>query len=244
MKIKLVLASLFCATLCSCNRGGKPSAIEKIMQNQSCFDTIIGGKQNSLYTLRNAEMAVQITNYGGRIVSLIVPDRNGTPTDVVWGFESIRDYLKAEDVYAGPLVGRYGNRIAQGRFSLNNHSYQLSINNGPNHLHGGTDGFWNKMWDAQYSPENNSLTLSYFSPDGEEGYPGSVMTHVTYTLKKTMHFRLTIQLQQTNRPLTIPQFTLTSISMEQPLKASTPTICKSMHLTSLQPTAYSSLPVK
>lgn len=184
MKIKLVLASLFCATLCSCNRGGKPSAIEKIMQNQSCFDTIIGGKQNSLYTLRNAEMAVQITNYGGRIVSLIVPDRNGTPTDVVWGFESIRDYLKAEDVYAGPLIGRYGNRIAQGRFSLDNHSYQLSINNGPNHLHGGTDGFWNKMWDAQYSPENNSLTLSYFSPDGEEGYPGNVMTHVTYTLKK------------------------------------------------------------
>lgn len=131
-------------------------------------------------------MAIQITNYGGRIVSIIVPDRNGTPTDIVWGFENIHDYLKAEDVYAGPLVGRYGNRIAHGKFTINGINYQVSVNNGPNHLHGGKEGFWSKMWDGQLSKNNSGedrLVLSYFSPDGEDGYPGNVMTRVTYTLK-------------------------------------------------------------
>lgn len=186
MKAKLILVSLFCATLYSCNQAGKSSPIDKLLQQQERFDTLINGKQNTLYTLCNSKMAVQITNYGGRIVSIIVPDKNNTPTDIVWGFESIHDYLKAEDVYAGPLVGRYGNRIAQGKFTINGTNYQVSINNGPNHLHGGKEGFWNKIWDGQLSKNDageDRLVLSYFSPDGEDGYPGNVMTRVTYTLK-------------------------------------------------------------
>lgn len=165
MKAKLILVSLFCATLYSCNQAGKSSPIDKLLQQQERFDTLINGKQNTLYTLCNSKMAVQITNYGGRIVSIIVPDKNNTPTDIVWGFESIHDYLKAEDVYAGPLVGRYGNRIAQGKFTINGTNYQVSINNGPNHLHGGKEGFWNKIWDGQLSKNDageDRLVLSYF----------------------------------------------------------------------------------
>lgn len=186
MKTKLILASLFCATLYSCNQAGKSPSINKLLQKQERFDTLINRKPNTLYTLRNSKMAVQITNYGGRIVSIIVPDKNNTPTDIVWGFESIHDYLKAQDVYAGPLVGRYGNRIAQGKFTINGANYQVSINNGPNHLHGGKEGFWNKIWGGQLSKNDageDRLVLSYFSPDGEDGYPGNIMTRVTYTLK-------------------------------------------------------------
>lgn len=187
MKTNFILLSLSCVTFCCCNQAGKHASFERLLQDQTSFDTLINGKQNHLYTLRNTEMAVQITNYGGRIVSLIVPDKHGAPTDIVWGFEKIEDYLKAEDVYAGPLVGRYGNRIALGKFSLNESDYQLSINNAPNHLHGGNEGFWDKMWDGKLLKNKNgedSLVLSYFSPHGEDGYPGNVMTQVAYTLKR------------------------------------------------------------
>lgn len=186
MKTVSYLLSLMCTIFCSYNQTSKSSSIDKLLQKQERFDTIINGKQNTLYTLCNSKMAVQITNYGGRIVSIIVPDKNNTPTDIVWGFENIHDYLKAEEVYAGPLVGRYGNRIAQGKFSINGTNYQVSINNGPNHLHGGKEGFWNKIWDGQLSKNGageDQLVLSYFSPDGEDGYPGNVMPRVTYTLK-------------------------------------------------------------
>lgn len=183
MKTNLLFVPLFCAVFCSCNHPNKTSTADQLLQNPERFDTIIEGKPSKLYTLRNSKIAVQITNYGGRIVSLIVPDKNNVSTDVVWGFESIHDYLNAEDVYAGPLVGRYGNRIAHGKFTLNDSTYQLSINNGPNHLHGGKDGFWNKVWEAQFSSEDNILTLSYLSPNGEDGYPGNLHTKVTYTLK-------------------------------------------------------------
>lgn len=187
MKTCFYLLSLMCTAFWGCNHPSASPGINQMLMNKTRFDTLINGKKNNLYTLQNSKMAVQITNYGGRIVSIIVPDKNGTPTDIVWGFESIHDYLQAEDVYAGPLVGRYGNRIARGKFNLNNSGYQLSINNGPNHLHGGKQGFWNKMWNGQITQNEegeDSLTLSYYSPDGEDGYPGNVLTRVSYTLKK------------------------------------------------------------
>lgn len=193
MKTHFYLIPFFCVAFCGCNHPSESSDPSRLMMDEARFDTLIAGSQNNLYTLRNPKMAVQITNYGGRIVSIIVPDKNGTPTDIVWGFESIRDYLQAEDVYAGPLVGRYGNRIARGKFHLNDSDYQLSINNGPNHLHGGKQGFWNKMWNGQITKNEegeDSLTLSYYSPDGEDGYPGNVLTRVSYTLKKDNVLRI------------------------------------------------------
>ncbi len=184
MKKSNVLWIALALTLSGCSHQSVPT--NPLAQDESRFDTIVSGRQVKLYTLQNEKgMMVQITNYGGRIVSLIVPDKNKKPTDVVWGFESIKDYLTAGDVYAGPLVGRYGNRIAKGKFSIDGHPYQVSINNGPNHLHGGKEGFYTKVWDAVMTKNDkgeNALLLTYTSADNEDGYPGNLQTTVTYTL--------------------------------------------------------------
>lgn len=130
-------------------------------------------------------MTAQITNYGGRLVSLWVPSKDGQFKDVVWGYESIKDYLSATDVFSGPIVGRYGNRIAKGKFSIDGEEYSLTINNNGNHLHGGPGGFWTKVWAAKAFKNKageDALELTYMSPNGEEGYPGNVAVKVTYTL--------------------------------------------------------------
>lgn len=214
MKTCFYLLPVFCA-LCACNNKTSSSDITGMLMDETKFDTIINGKKNSLYTLRNSQMAVQITNYGGRIVSIVVPDKDGKATDVVWGFESIKDYLNAEDVYGGPLVGRYGNRISKGRFSINDSIYQLSINNGPNHLHGGKEGFWNKMWEGKTIKNGKGeecLILSYLSPDGEDGYPGNIMTNVTYTLRSDnalqIDYRATTDKPTPYNPTIHPYFNL------------------------------------
>jgi aldose 1-epimerase len=149
------------------------------------FGTTPDGKSVSLYTLRNAAgMEAKITNYGGIIVSLRVPDRNGKFDDVVLGYDSLSSYLK-ETPYFGALIGRYGNRIGKGQFTLDGKAYQLTVNNGANHLHGGKAGFDKVVWDAQQvtTPDGPGLILTYVSKDGEEGYPGTMQATVTYTLK-------------------------------------------------------------
>lgn len=139
-------------------------------------------KEVNLFHLKNAlGMAVFITNYGARVVSLFVPDRAGNMADVVLGFDSLEGYLTAEEKYHGATVGRYANRIAQGRFALDGIDYQLAINNPPNSLHGGPDGFHTAIWDA-HQPDNQTLELSYLSPDGEEGFPGNLQVKVVYQL--------------------------------------------------------------
>jgi len=152
----------------------------------SSFDTLLVGKKVQLYTLKNDKgMVVQISNYGARIVALWVPDKSGEMTDVVWGFSSIKDYLKATDVCAGPVVGRYANRIGKGQFSLNGKNYQLTLNNNGNQLHGGSNGFFTKVWSARQfknSKGEDALELIYISPDGEEGYPGTLTAKVVYTV--------------------------------------------------------------
>ena len=138
----------------------------------------------SLYTLRNqAGMEVDITNYGGIITSIRVPDRAGTMGDVVLGFDSLQGYLDGHPFF-GCIVGRYGNRIANGLFTLDGTSYELAKNNGPNHLHGGIEGFDKRVWTASSSDtaEGPQLVLTYTSPDGEEGYPGTLDAKVTYLL--------------------------------------------------------------
>jgi len=153
---------------------------------QSNFDTIVSGQKVTLYTLKNYKgMTAQFTNYGARLVDLWVPDKNGSFKDVVWGFENIKSYLNATDFFAGPIVGRYGNRIGKGQFSLDGKSYQLTLNNNGNHLHGGINGFYKKIWDGrQFKNEKgeDALELTYTSPSGEEGYPGNLTIHVIYSI--------------------------------------------------------------
>ena len=136
-----------------------------------------------LYTLTNAHgVEARITNYGGILVSLKAPDRNGKLADVVLGFDAPEGYLKNNTPYFGAVIGRYGNRIAKGRFSLNGREYRLALNNGENHLHGGIKGFDKVVWGAREVKRGPALALNYVSKDGEEGYPGNLSVSVVYTL--------------------------------------------------------------
>tara|TARA_B100000900_G_scaffold173178_1_gene147023 strand:+ start:565 stop:1689 length:1125 start_codon:yes stop_codon:yes gene_type:complete len=146
------------------------------------FENVIDGKNIDLYTLKNINgLVTQITNYGGRVVNLWIPDKNGNFEDIVLGYETIDGYLKSNEIYFGALIGRYGNRIASGKFILNDSTYTLAKNNGDNHLHGGKMGFNNVVWDARQISDSE-LELIYSSGDGEEGYPGKLDVVVVYKL--------------------------------------------------------------
>ncbi|MDX1978717.1 MAG: aldose epimerase family protein [Bryobacteraceae bacterium] len=154
------------------------------------FGTATDGAAVDLYTLKNAAgMEVRITNYGGIVTSLKAPDKAGVFADVVLGFDSLEGYLKTHP-YFGALIGRYGNRIAKGQFKLNGATYKLAVNNGANALHGGLKGFDKQVWAAKELPESNALELTYVSKDGEEGYPGTLTTTVTYTLTEASELRI------------------------------------------------------
>lgn len=142
------------------------------------------GRDVSLYTLKNTDgFEATITNYGGAVVSLLVPDRNGSFADVVLGFDTLAEYVQ-NPLYFGPLIGRYANRIARGKFSLDGVEYQLTQNDGVNHLHGGFRGFDKRVWTVndESSSVSPQLRLEYLSADGEEGYPGNLRAKVTYAL--------------------------------------------------------------
>jgi aldose 1-epimerase len=144
------------------------------------------------YTLANANgLEADIMTYGGTLMALRVPDRSGTPGDVVLGFETLAPYLD-EHPFFGSTIGRYGNRIARGRFELNGSIHTLACNDGPNHLHGGPNGFHRRIWSArgQASDGGPSLELTYLSRDGEEGYPGNLSVTVTYTLTERDELRI------------------------------------------------------
>ncbi|MGD0835497.1 MAG: aldose epimerase family protein [Polyangia bacterium] len=156
------------------------------------FGELADGKKVTLYTLSNGNGAeVRIIDYGAIVVSLTVPDRQGHPRDVVLGYDDLAGYAKDKDFF-GSIVGRYGNRIAAGKFELDGKSYQLDLNNGPNHLHGGSDGFYKKLWRSEAVKGKNGpgVKLTYVSKDGEEGYPGTVTLTVTYTLTKDNGLRI------------------------------------------------------
>jgi aldose 1-epimerase len=145
------------------------------------FGTAPGGEAVELITLTNAHgVELRAMTYGAIIVSLKVPDRTGTLGDVVLGYDSLAGYVKSSP-YFGAVVGRYGNRIAKGHFTLDGKTYTLAVNNGPNSLHGGLKGFDKVVWRAD-TAKGNSVTFHYVSKDGEEGYPGTVTVSVTYTL--------------------------------------------------------------
>jgi aldose 1-epimerase len=157
---------------------------------EESFRGLHNGKKTSLHTLRNKNgLIAQVTNYGGIIVSLHVPDRNGKFADVVQGFDTIGEYINGNGPYMGAVCGRCANRIAKGEFSLLGKKYKVAVNNGPNHLHGGITGFDKVVWDVVKSSSSN-LKLKYHAADGEEGYPGNVKVSVTYTLTDENELRL------------------------------------------------------
>lgn len=146
------------------------------------FQTTVNGKKTDLYILRNKEgNEVAITNYGGAIVAIMVPDRKGNLANIIQGHDNIQDVIDSPEPYLSTLIGRYGNRIAKGRFQLKGKVYSLPINNGPNSLHGGKNGFNTKVWDATQINEH-AIVLKYTSPYGEEGFTGEVDVWVAYTL--------------------------------------------------------------
>lgn len=146
------------------------------------FEATHNGQKISLYNLVNKNgITVQITNFGGRVVSLWVPGSNGKFSDVVLGFKNLDGYLQANEPYHGALIGRVGNRIAKGKFVLDGIEYSLPLNNGPNHLHGGSGGFHNVIWDVK-AVSDSFVILKYLSKDGEMGYPGNLSVEVKYLL--------------------------------------------------------------
>ena len=149
------------------------------------FQVTIDGKKTDLYILTNGlGMEVAVTNYGCTILSILVPDNNNNYANVVLGHSSIKDILNCPEPFLNTVVGRYANRIAKGKFTLNKQEYALTINNGPNALHGGPTGFHARVWEANQKNEN-SITFSYTSKDGEEGYPGNLQIELTYTLSNS-----------------------------------------------------------
>jgi aldose 1-epimerase len=156
--------------------------VQELLPKQEDFQQIVNGKTVDLVYIGTESLQVAFTNYGARIVSLLVKDKDGNWVDVIIGFDSLKAYLETDEIYHGTIVGRYANRIAKGSFTLNNKTYKLPINNGINHLHGGPNGFHNVVWDIE-NVDATSITFSYLSVDGEEGYPGNLKIHVTYTLE-------------------------------------------------------------
>ncbi|MET7256593.1 aldose epimerase family protein [Dyadobacter fermentans] len=182
-RIPFLLTALVGLAIFSCS---KTKNEEKMIStiSKEAFGQLPDGQQADLYTLTNANgMTVNITNYGGIITKLTAPDKNGQWADVVLGFDSLAPYLSGHPFF-GALVGRYGNRIAKGKFKLNGQEYSLAINNGPNALHGGTKGFDKVIWKATEIKQDSvvGLQLEYTSKDMEEGYPGNLTVKVVYTL--------------------------------------------------------------
>ena len=169
------------------------------------FQSTIAGKETDLYILRNSEgNEVAISNYGGALVAIMVPDRNGNRANVIQGHDNINDIVNSPEPYLSTLIGRYGNRICKGRFQLHGKEYQLPINNGPNSLHGGLKGFNAKVWDA-LQMNVHTLVLKYVSPYGEEGFSGEMRTTVVYSF--TDDNELVIEYMATTNKKTIINLT-------------------------------------
>ncbi len=175
MKSILVLVLCSAVLLSSCSRSPVPKRI---------FGRLPDGRAVEAYTLKNANgMSAEVMTYGATLISLKVADNMGHISEVTLGYDSLQGYL-AYPRY-GSVVGRYANRLARGRFTLNGREYELAVNSGPNHLHGGKEGFDKKLWKAHpfLTKEGEGVTFTYVSPDGEEGYPGELRVSVTYTLR-------------------------------------------------------------
>jgi len=182
----LLLSLIF--LVCQHQRGVKTGSQSKgktqMDVQEQIFGTTSDGRKVKLYTLtNNSGLKVQIISYGATVVSIEVPDRNGKFDDVVLGYDTLEEYVKG-NAYFGATIGRYANRIAKGRFTLNVVEYKLATNNGENHLHGGNKGFDKVIWKGEPFKQKNrvGVKFTYLSKDGEEGYPGNLTCSVVYTL--------------------------------------------------------------
>ncbi|WDF56609.1 aldose epimerase family protein [Mucilaginibacter sp. KACC 22063] len=208
----MIVLGVIAGTISSCKNTVKNNSTmtdsittDKALPSPSGFEQTIDGKQVKLYILKGKNgMQAAITNYGGRIVSLLVKDQNNKMVDVVAGFDNLKGYQESTSNYYGALIGRYGNRIANGHFKLDGKDYNLFINNAPNTLHGGKVGFDSKVWDAE-QPNEHQLVLTYHSADMEEGFPGNLDVKVTYSV--TRYNSLEIMYQATTDKKTVVNLT-------------------------------------
>ena len=168
------------------------------------YGSLPGGEEVTLYTLENSHgLVLKVIDYGLIVTELHVPDRNGRMEDIVLGYDRLEDYL-IETPYFGAIVGRYGNRIGEGRFSLDGETYQLTINDGDNHLHGGATGFDKVLWSGTPSVDDDaaSVSFTYLSADGEEGYPGTLKATVVYSLNDDNEFVISYE-ATTDKPTVV-----------------------------------------
>lgn len=168
-------------------------SVAQLSVAEAPFGKLPTGEQTTLFTLTNANgLTVKVTNYGGVITSINTPDKAGKMGDIILGFDNIDGYLKNKS-YFGALIGRYGNRIGKAQFDIDGKTYKLDVNNGVNHLHGGSKGFWALLWDTKSFKTENSvgLTLTHTSPDGDQGYPGNLKVTVVYELTNNNEFTIT-----------------------------------------------------
>lgn len=182
----LLLALLF--ALFSCKQQGvvAPSVEKKP------FGILADGTETYVYTLKNSNgISVSVTNYGGRITSIIMPDKNGTPGDIILGYDSVAGYV-ADNTFQGSLVGRYANRINKGNIVIDGKEFNLSVNSGMHHLHGGFAGFDRKIWNVKEIVDSTSaaIELTYTSPAGEEGYPGNLKVKALYSLNDSNELKI------------------------------------------------------
>ena len=185
----IILPLIFIITSCNNNSNNKTNNSNSMSDSTNSKPISqadwgeLDGKKVYLYTLKNKNgIEIKISNYGGTVTSWVMPDKNGNKSNIVLGFEDLKGY-QAPPPYFGATIGRYGNRIAKGKFTLDGKQYTLATNNNANHLHGGNKGFDKVVWDATPATDNTpSLTLNYLSKDGEEGYPGNLKVQVKFTL--------------------------------------------------------------
>ncbi len=188
IKTFLVFAGLLIVSAAAfCQSNGK----DELMVKKELFGKLSDGREAYLFTLKNAAgMTVRITNFGATVVSILVPDRDGKFADVVLGYDSLGSYVDGT-VYFGGIVGRYANRIAGGKFKLDGKTYQVTVNDGLNCLHGGKIGFNKVLWTAEpLEGKDPAVKFAYVSKDGEEGFPGTVTVTATYTLTKDNAIRI------------------------------------------------------
>ena len=186
------------------------------------FQTTVNGKQTDLFILKNSQgYEVAVTNYGGAIVAIMMPDKDGNYANLIQGHDNIQDVINSPEPFLSVLIGRYGNRICDGKFTLHGKEYQLALNDGKNHLHGGPTGLHAHVWDATRMSEN-AVVLKYTSPYGEEGFTGEMDVWVAYTL--TDDNELVIKYQATTNKLTIVNLTNHGFFSIQGIGNPTPTI--------------------